>query len=791
MTPASAHGYPGDFADAYRLLFEKSPQPMWVLDRETLAFLDVNEAALDHYGYRRDEFLALTACDIRPPEELERFLQSCTRATVPGIPGLRASRVWKHRKRDRTVIDVEEFASPLQFCGREALLVAAVDVTARRLAEEDHARRERQAALRADVSDALAQGTALPAMLQRCTEAVVRRLGAAFARIWTLAPGADVLELQASAGLYTHRDGPHSRILIGSAKIGQIAQERRPHLSNDVPNDPRIADPEWARREGMAAFAGYPLLVEGQSVGVLGLFARRTLTNDTLEALASVADAIAQGIERLRIQEAVRSSEARLRRLVEANLLGILQADASGLITEANEAFLDMVGYTRADLQAGQVRWDRLTPPEYSARDRQALAQARQTGACVPYEKELLRPDGSRVPVLIGEAVMPGSPPRGIGFVLDLTERKRAERALRESEERHRLISELTSDYSYSARILPNGQVVVEAATDGLVQVTGYTVPELEARGGWPALIHPDDVPAVEVRGQRWRAGERDVNEARIVTRDGRVRWVRYSVLPLRDEREGRITRLLGAVQDITDRKEAETRLQGFALEMETLSRRLLEVQEQERRHLARELHDEVGQDLTGLRLTLHLAETAHGKAQTQKFAEARQQVQDLMAKVRALSSQLRPTVLDDLGLLHALLWHFERYTARTHVRVVFRHSGLGERLGAAVETGAYRIIQEALTNVARHAGVVEAEVEVRREPGRLRLCVQDRGAGFDSAAPRSGSVSGGLSGMRERALLLGGRLEIASEPGGGTQVAAVLPTGEPPAAPGAGPAAP
>src|SRR5262249_9222082 len=135
---------------------------------------------------------------------------------------------------------------------------------------------------------------------QPCAEALVRHLDVAFARIWSLDAHADVLVLQASAGQYTHLDGPHSRVPVGRFKIGLIAQERRPHLTNDVANDPRVSDPEWARREGMIAFAGYPLLIEDRLMGVLAMFARRALSPAMFPVLRSVADGIALGIERKR-----------------------------------------------------------------------------------------------------------------------------------------------------------------------------------------------------------------------------------------------------------------------------------------------------------------------------------------------------------------------------------------------------------------------------------------------------------------------------------------------------------
>src|SRR6185369_316220 len=149
----------------------------------------------------------------------------------------------------------------------------------------------------ADIAVALNAAGGVRAMLQQCAELVVQNLEAAFARIWTLNETTQTLELQASAGCYTHLDGAHSRVRVGEYKIGLIAQEMKPHLTNSVQVDARVSDKEWATREGMVAFAGYPLLLEGRVLGVLALFARRPLADDILKALGSVADSVALGIE--------------------------------------------------------------------------------------------------------------------------------------------------------------------------------------------------------------------------------------------------------------------------------------------------------------------------------------------------------------------------------------------------------------------------------------------------------------------------------------------------------------
>jgi signal transduction histidine kinase len=149
-------------------------------------------------------------------------------------------------------------------------------------------------------------------MLQGCSEAMVKHLDAAFARIWTLNEAENVLELQSSAGLYTHIDGGHARVPVGKFKIGLIAQERQPHLTNTVVGDPRVPQQEWAKREGLIAFAGYPLIVADRLVGVMAMFARQPLTEVTLQALASVADMVAVGIERKRAEDEVRQLNTEL-----------------------------------------------------------------------------------------------------------------------------------------------------------------------------------------------------------------------------------------------------------------------------------------------------------------------------------------------------------------------------------------------------------------------------------------------------------------------------------------------
>jgi diguanylate cyclase (GGDEF)-like protein/PAS domain S-box-containing protein len=177
------------------------------------------------------------------------------------------------------------------------VVVNSRDVTERKQADADRAQRARHSSLRGDVNSALAQRDTVSNILQRCADAMIRNLDAALVRIWLLDEQSQVLQLNASAGLYTHLDGEHGRIPVGKLKIGRIAQTGQPHLTNTLKSDV-LVDQAWVQREGMIAFAGYPLAVDGQVVGVLGLFARHPLPDDTLDALGTAADSIAHGVQR-------------------------------------------------------------------------------------------------------------------------------------------------------------------------------------------------------------------------------------------------------------------------------------------------------------------------------------------------------------------------------------------------------------------------------------------------------------------------------------------------------------
>lgn len=238
------------------------------------------------------------------------------------------------------------------------------------------------------------------------------------------------------------------------------------------------------------------------------------------------------------------------------------------------------------------------------------------------------------------------------------------------------------------------------------------------------------------------------------------------------------------AQQELEQRVEERTsELAKANAGLRALSLRLVEVQESERRSIARELHDQLGQVLTGLKMTLDQSLTLAAEPLRERLAEAVNLVSTLVAQVRHLSLELRPRLLDDLGLLIALDWHFRRYTQQTNIHVNFQHTPVPRRLPAMLETAIFRIVQEALTNAARHAHIADIAVRLWVDSERAGVQVEDKGGGFDAQAVLAARASTGLEAMRERAELLGGEFTLESKVGEGTRLTVELPLASAPVA--------
>ena len=362
----------------------------------------------------------------------------------------------------------------------------------------------------------------------------------------------------------------------------------------------------------------------------------------------------------------------------------------------------------------------------------------------------------------------PIEPRELLSWVQAMVRVQQAEKWLRASEQRFRALVE----HSCDAVAVLNAEGSFSYAGPSTTNILGYTVEELLGRNAFE-LVHPDDLSITVDLFQRLLGapGSSESAQFRYRHKDGSYRWL-----------EGTGTNLLldsavrGMVinyRDIDQRVRAEHALR-------TLSSQLIETQEKERRHLAREIHDEIGQALIALELNLQsLAQNRHPSGSAPQVQESITIVEKLIEQVHDIALDLRPSMLDDLGLVPALRWYTSHQARRANLHAVFKADSLQSRLDTATETACYRVGQEAVTNVVRHARAQEVVVQLIVEDDCLHLLVRDNGVGFDLAALQRVPETHrklGLVGMKERVALTGGRIEFKAKPGQGTEVHAWFP---------------
>ena len=454
-----------------------------------------------------------------------------------------------------------------------------------RRARDVEARRARHAAMQGEIGRALAAGGELRPMLQMVACAIVDKLDGVFARIWTLESGSDMLVLEASAGRYTHLDGAHARVRIGELKIGRIAERRSAHLTNDVRHDPQIGDQAWAEREGIVAFAGYPLVVADRLVGVVATFAAQPFPDDTLEALRAVADTIALSIERYRAEE----ERERYRALAQAERDHLARVFLRAPVAVAvlrgpqhvyeltNAPYRELIGNRPVEGSAIRDAF-----PELAGQGRYELLDTvyRTAERYVGKEEAVRRgsPNNAReafVNFVFEPMLGPNGSAEGIMVVaVDVTDhvvaRKRAEalaESLRSSEERFRSLVTATSQIVWTAEV--DG-----ARTEDSPTWRAFTGRSFEQWTGWAWLdaVHPDDRERV---GSAWRdavEGKSPYETGyRLLRKDGVFVAVVARAVPIR-ALDGSVREWIGAITDVTEQRAAEKRLELLARSGEALA---------------------------------------------------------------------------------------------------------------------------------------------------------------------------------------------------------------------------
>jgi two-component system, cell cycle sensor histidine kinase and response regulator CckA len=439
----------------------------------------------------------------------------------------------------------------------------ASDITERKQGEEALAQRARLAEMNAEVGAALTRGETLRDTLQRSAEALVRHLDAAFARVWVLNDQTQVLELEASAGLYTHLDGPHSRVPVGRFKIGMIAAERRPHLTNTVIGDALVHDQEWAKREGMVSFVGYPLIVEDRLVGVMAMFGRKPFSEFVQRALGSIADGIAVGIERKHAETARRAGHDLLHSVIEGATDPIFVKDAERRFVLINSAEARALGRTK-DAIIGRTA-DEFYPADTAAALRDVDELVMRGGAPLSQEVTITGADGERTFLLtkVPQRDAAGNAIGIIGVGKDITDRKRSEEVIRHLTQ--------AVEQSPAGVVITDTAAVIQYVNRRFTELSGYRAEE--AIGKNPRIMASGKTPP-DVYRELWRkVGAGEVWHGVLVNKhkDGHLWWNAATISPIRDV-TGKVTHYLATQHDTTEQRLLEDQLRQ-AQKMEAVGR--------------------------------------------------------------------------------------------------------------------------------------------------------------------------------------------------------------------------
>jgi PAS domain S-box-containing protein len=512
----------------------------------------------------------------------------------------------------------------------------------------------------------------------------------------------------------------------------------------------------------------------------------REMLEETVQELRRSNQALRkENAERKRAEALLHAKEQEFRAIVENAPDQIIRYDRNFRRVYINPAVAEAYGLQREALigePMGSVISDAGLAIDGSqvAYVREQIAAVFDTGKSSEFELSWPLLNGPRhLSVrLFPELDVQGAVINVLGITRDVTERKQAEEGLRQSEDRLRLVINTIPIMTWSVQ--PDG--VVDFVNQRWFDYSGLTWEQFVQD---PAgLIHPEDkTRVVEQWGACMTAGEPYEAEMRLQRADGEYRWFLVRVAPLRNE-QGKVIEWYGVSADIEDLKRAEERIKATSEQLRALSARLQSAREEEDIRIAREIHDEMGSTLTSLRWELERMDKSIAEAEDQSQLQSLStRIKDMMRltditinTMRRVASELRPSILDDLGLVAAVEWQADQFQERT---------GIVCRCDCSIDcfcfdpeqsTAIFRIFQEALTNVMRHANATAVDVLMREENGEFVLTISDNGKGI-TENEKSGTLSLGILGMRERAHLIGAELDINGVEGRGTVITVRLPS--------------
>jgi PAS domain S-box-containing protein len=743
-------------------------------------YLEVNPQFERMFGLSRRQIIGKTDEEIFPREQAAAFRANDLKVLQAGVP-LEFEETAQYYDGPHISI-VSKF--PLYDGSGTLYAIAgiATDITQRKRAEQES---EFIQTLVREIAEAESLEEALRLTLRRICDVTHWALGQA----WVLRADGTALECSPAyyCGSPSDPELEHFRTVSkqqifawGECLPGEVWSQKEPIWIKDVTEYPKFRRAPDAIKARIRSVMAVPVLANGGVLAVLEFFQREVREEDErlLKLVSTVAAQLGTVMKKKRIENALKETTYKLTTILDASPVAILSIDPAGKILTWNRGAERLFGWTEAEALGRFCP----TVPDYAIEDFKRMIGRALSGETfsghVAYRR---KKSGEVIEASIACAPLRGSTGELLGIIAileDITAHRKAEKALRESEERYRELVELSPD----AIGITSGDTIIFINPAG-ARILGFEHPTDVIGRSFVPFVHPESQPLVQHRIKELLEGKKTpMTEIKVQRADGVVITIESEAVPT--TYHGQPASLFIA-RDITERKKTEERLALYTQKLRILSRRLLEAQEAERVHIARELHDDVGQLLTSLRLSLELsARTCTDTAQT-PLVSSLKIADELIDRVRGLSLSLRPAVLDDLGLIPAVRWYLDRQGQLAGVQMDFEFDFPQDRRPKKeIETVCFRIVQEAVTNIIRHAQARNVVVRFMHTDHALELLIRDDGVGFDVQAAKNAALQGrslGLLSMEERVELVGGTLQIESIHHGwdntsGTTIRAVIP---------------
>jgi PAS domain S-box-containing protein len=754
--------------ERYRQLFENVPIGIYRTTPDG-RIVDSNPALVKMLGFSSFADLAKRNLEKEYSNAGSKRADFIKRLEQEGeVRGLEA--VWK--RKDGSAIHVRENAKMVRSEDGQVYFEGTVeDITQSKLAEEAQRLRTQQLEILNCIISKGNMAESLQELLEVILDCVAQPLAFDTMGIFTLDADGRKGRLVAQRGMPKGFVFNEKYLSFDHEPFSQVLRGQ-PYFVDDT----RKNHPYYFKKWGWHMAGSVPLVSKGRVIGALNVASRQrdSFTPEEKNVLDLIGKEAGTLISKLQTEAALRESEKYYRTLIDTSPDVIVVVDLEARIITVNQQFLKTGGYL-TDEVIGQCIFDfihGLDRPLLEKRTAKFIKNNKIIGSEYQFKKK----DGPAVPLEVSASVLKNDRGKAMGIIAigrDIAQRKQADEQLR-------FLSSITENTS-DAIMVTDTDFTITYINKVAEQFFGYTLDEL--RGRTPEFLNAE-ADAAQIQKRLYRkvaAGQSYLGESLNRRKDGSTFYCEYKVMPLRGA-DGKIRGYSSLQRDVSERKDAETRLMAYQEQLRALTSEMFLIEERERRRIAAELHDQIGQNLALCKLKVAALEKEMAQPPLKsELSAVRRLLECSIQDTRSLIFDLSPPVLYELGFQAALEWLAERIEEQYHVPVEFENRSGNEALGSDLQVILFQVVRELLVNMGKHSRASQAKVILSREDDLLKIQVNDDGVGFDASQifDSQGHPGGyGFFSMRERLNYLGGGLEVKSRAGQGSQIVLTVPQG-------------